>query len=49
MGYTTYTCSVCGDSYVGSYTDGALDTHYTAVAHEGTDLYRGRREDLHLQ
>ena len=29
MGYTTYTCSVCGDSYVGNYTD-ALDHHYTS-------------------
>ena len=30
MGYTTYTCSVCGDSYVGNYTD-ALEHTYTAV------------------
>ena len=29
-GYTTYTCSVCGDSYVGNYTS-ALGHNYDAV------------------
>ena len=30
QGYTIYTCTACGDSYVGSYTD-ALEHTYTAV------------------
>ena len=34
-GYTTYTCSVCGDTYVGDYTD-ALGHAYEAVVTEPT-------------
>lgn len=30
MGYTTYTCDICGDSYTGSYTD-MTEHHYEGV------------------
>lgn len=31
MGYTTYTCKSCGDSYVGDYTDKTAHSYETVV------------------
>lgn len=40
MGYTTYTCDNCGDSYIGDYTDKA-EHEYSETVTEPTCTYHG--------
>ena len=50
QGYTTHTCSVCGDSYVDSYVDelGHKDENFDHVCDNGCDVFQGTCEDADL-
>ena len=47
MGYTTHTCTRCGNSYVDSYTQ-AADPQLHERGDKAADLHGGGRSYLHL-
>ncbi len=47
MGYTTHTCTRCGNSYVDSYTQ-AADHSYTSEVTKQPTCTEGGRSYLHL-